>query len=328
MTRDTPVSGLPPLAHLTLNTILASATCDPRPPHTHPMQPICTEPIRRGWMPRQRPTADRCGDVRESMGDSVEMEKILREQETSLTLGAAREAGDGEMPPGTLSVDGDTSCSFTLGFYGAVSRAHEPSARSIIYLLRAHPRSRLLSLYPYLSIPSILNSLARLLTTPLLQAQAQGARVAPTGAMKTSCPSTRMSREGVRVWCEGDAGRLRMYEKRRGASGYRVLLSRPCKGIARTIRAPSCPCPARAPPASPSGSSAPSPLEAGPGLADSHSPPRRHSARADLRPASSQRVYLGLAHLAHPRRGSRYVTLDAQGMWLASSLQAPFALPF
>jgi hypothetical protein len=53
-----------PRAHLTLNTILASATCGPRPPHAHPMQPFCPEPILRAWMPHRRPTTGRCGDVR------------------------------------------------------------------------------------------------------------------------------------------------------------------------------------------------------------------------------------------------------------------------
>ncbi|KAJ7784032.1 hypothetical protein B0H14DRAFT_3584908 [Mycena olivaceomarginata] len=108
---DTAVSVYLPRAHLTLNssvnTIPASAICDPRPPHAHPMQLICTGPIRRAWMPRRRPTTDRW--------ESVEMEEMLRKQETSSTLGAAREAGDGEMPPGTLSVDGGSSTRRTSG---------------------------------------------------------------------------------------------------------------------------------------------------------------------------------------------------------------------
>jgi hypothetical protein len=90
-------------------------------------------------------------------GDSVEVE-MLREQEMSSTLGAAREAGGGEMPP-VLSRWTVVRRILLPLFYFGILRCGFPRF-SLIYLLRARPRSRLLSLYSYLSIPSILNSLA------------------------------------------------------------------------------------------------------------------------------------------------------------------------
>jgi hypothetical protein len=84
---------------------------------------------------------------------------MLREQETSPTLGAAREAGDSEMPPGTLSVDGGTSCSppalllwdFTVQFPAHTSLLR---ALSSIYFVLVPDLVFYLSIPIFLSPPS------------------------------------------------------------------------------------------------------------------------------------------------------------------------------